>query len=116
MHYKPRKRPPKVETERFEFDFRLIDLLEICAFIARKSKNVIFEEAIKSYCKGEQFLEFDTKIKVRRKYLLRPETMELFEDFCWRNSLSKNAIANKALKNYLVKKLGKARILPTRIL
>lgn len=103
MHYKPREKLPKVETERFEFDFRLIDLLEIVAKKRKTSKNKIFEEAIIYYCKTLR-LTFDIKRKIKRKYLVKPSTHELLESYCECNNIPKNSLVNRALKFYLMER------------
>lgn len=113
MHYNTKK-IAKVETERFEFDFRLIDLMDIYSKKVNVSKNKIFETAIKEYCHSLR-LTFNTKRKIKRKYLVKPSTLELIESYSARNGIPKNTLANKALKFYLIERYRyKKRSLFTR--
>ena len=99
MHYKPKQKPPKVETERFEIDARLIDLLEICSLHSKLSKNIIFEQAIRHFCL-HRTLNFTGKQRIKRKYLVEQSTLDLIENYSYENEVSKNALVNKALKQF----------------
>lgn len=101
MHYKPRKTRPKVQTQKFDIDYRLMDLLEVQAKVLKKSRNAVFEQAIVCVIK-HNFLFSLNRIK-RKKFLVKEETLDLIEREADRLNISKNALVNKALKEYLTK-------------
>lgn len=103
-HYKPRELPSKVETEKFEIDYRLLDLLDLQSKRFKRSRNSIVEWAIIETCKSPS-LEFAFKRRKRKKFLVRQETLDLLERSAARIGVSKNALLQKCLKNYLLKKV-----------
>lgn len=105
MHYNT-KRIAKVETEKFWLDYRLADLIEICAKKHNTSKNKIFEQAILEYCYSLKFT-FDIKREVRRKYLIKPSTLDLLEKHSEKYNIPKARLVNKALKFYLMERFKK---------
>lgn len=100
MHYRPRIIKAKVQTPKFEIDYRIIDLLELQSKKWNRSKNNIFEWAIITTCKSPK-LKFHFKSKKRKKYLVREETLALLDKTANELGISKNELVNKALKSYL---------------
>lgn len=101
MHYKPRPTPPKVQTDKFEIDFRLLDLLDITSKRYKISKNKIFEAALMTFL-SDKNLPLKMSGKRRKKFLVKEDTLELLETKSYEFGLSKNAIANKSLKEFLI--------------
>ena len=103
MHYKPRPTPPKVQTDKFEIDFRLLDLLDITSKRYKISKNKIFEAALMTFL-NDRGLALKMSRKRRKKFLVKESTLELLETKSYEFGLSKNAIVNKSLKEFLIQK------------
>lgn len=113
MHYKPREKPPKVLTEKFVIDAKLIDLLEITSIRFKKSKNQLFELALLKTCKETSIKSLTLKRK-RKKYLVEQETLDLLEKKCKECGLTKNALVNKSLKDFLTDKYLQAFLMDKR--
>ncbi|TLE07359.1 hypothetical protein [Helicobacter bilis] len=103
MHYKPRPTPPKVQTDKFDIDFRLLDLLDITSKRYKISKNKIFEAALMTFL-SDKDLPLKITRKRRKKFLVKQATLELLETKSYEFGLSKNAIVNKSLKEFLIRK------------
>ncbi len=103
MHYRPRLTPPKVQTDKFEIDFRLLDLLEITSKRYKISRNKIFEAALMTFLMDKD-LPLKMSRKKRKKFLVKESTLELLEAKSYEFKLSKNAIVNKSLKEFLINK------------
>ncbi|TLE08564.1 hypothetical protein [Helicobacter bilis] len=103
MHYKPRPTPPKVQTDKFDIDFRLLDLLDITSKRYKISKNKIFEAALMTFL-SDKDLPLKITRKRRKKFLVKEATLELLETKSYEFGLSKNAIVNKSLKEFLIRK------------
>lgn len=103
MHYRKRAKPPRIHTEKYEIDTRLLDLLEIESKRQNTSRSRIFEKALLQ-CLESPDLPLKFKLKARKKFTIEEKTMELLENVSWEYEIPKNTLINKALTEYLTKR------------
>lgn len=106
MHYKPRSKPPKVTTEKWEIDIRLLDLLNIESKRLNVSRSRVFERALLTLLESPN-LPLKFKTRARKKFLVNETTLELLENISWHTGIPKNALVNKALAEFLTCKTSK---------
>ena len=108
MHYRPRNKPPKVTTEKWDIDIRLLDLLNIESKRLNISRSRIFEKALLTLLESPN-LPLKFKLRARKKFLINQTTLELLENISWNTGIAKNALVNKALAEFLTCKAKKGK-------
>lgn len=103
MHYRKKQKPPKVTTEKFSIDTRILDLLNIESRIHKVSNSKIFEKALLT-CLQSPDLPLKFKTTRRKRFLIEGRTQELFNKACLVLKINQSTLANKALAEYLTKK------------
>lgn len=108
MHYRKKQKPPKVTTEKFSIDTRILDLLNIESKMKKVSNIKIFEEALLT-CLQSPNLPLKFKTKKRKKFLIEETTQEFFLNKCEELGVNQTTLAQKALAEFLTKKQTKIK-------